>query len=430
MIPQVDYIKRNVYIRQVDSSLASQKLIEAFNRHKCYDPEIKLLHALIKYPKWHKEVRLFKHLSKKLIKQLRKNPKVFFILDASTEGFSTIYGDTPFFDILYFNCALFRVPPEKIIFISANMVDDQNLIRYNSEHDINRSINVCSFNNFEQMLFNMKKETLPSPDIAYNPILLDELVEKRYLEVVRDTKRFYYGEKYFLSLSRVNRPHRTLAAYQLFNSKIFQYGVLSHNTIKATADHIHAMHKQLPKNCGITENDLLKFSKYLPLIADTEDFKTNHAMALSPHLHNSTLFQLVGETFAEDWLGTSRFWSEKTFRSIFHMQPFLIWGQPNANKNLQDYGYKLFDQMFDYSFDKEKDTYKRWTMLLNVVNATTKRLNKMSKAEHLKWRFQQADVLKHNYKIMYREDHTKEVFKKLAQQILKLTTYELHTGKN
>ena len=86
--------------------------------------------------------------------------------------------------------------------------------------------------------------------------------------------------------------------------------------------------------------------------------------------------------------------------------------------------------MFDYSFDKEKDTYKRWTMLLNVVNATTKRLNKMSKAEHLKWRFQQADVLKHNYKIMYREDHTKEVFKKLAQQILKLTTYELHTGKN
>ena len=425
MIPLIEYIKRNVYIRQPGSSLASQKFLEAFNRNNCFDPKIILLHALIKYPRWHKEISLFPYLNRKMFKQLRKNPKVFFMLDASTEGFSTIYGNTPFFDILYYNCKKFHVPPEKMIFISSNMVEEQNLIRYNTEHGIDRSINVACFNNFEQMLFNMKKETLPQYDIAFNPVALDKLVEARYLEVLRDTKRFYYGEKYFLSLSRVNRPHRILSAYELFNSKIFDKGIVSHNKIKSTSENLYALCSTLPANCGITPNDLARFSKYLPLVADTNDFETNHAMALNSHLNNATLFQVVGETFADDCWGTSRFWSEKTFRSIFHMQPFIVWGQPNANKNLQDYGYKLYDKMFNYSFDTEKDTYKRWTMILNVINDTVKHLNKMSKAEHLEWLFQQQDVLKHNYKVMYRENHTKEVFKKLAFKIIKLTTYEL-----
>ena len=419
MIPLTDYIKRNVYIRQVRSSLATQKLLEAFHRHNCNDPEIILLHSLIKYPQWYKNISLLGHLDRKFLKQLRKNPKCFFILDASTEGFSTIYGNTPFFDILYFNCEKFDISPEKIIFISSNMVDEQNIIRYNTEHNIDKSINVVCFNNFEQMLFNLRKETLPQPDVAYNPERLDELVEKKYLEVVGETKKLYYGEKYFLSLSRVNRPHRTLSAYELFHSEIFSKGVLSHDKIKNTKETIRHLHEQLPKNAGITQKDLSKFSTYLPLIADTHDFKTNHAMYLNANLHHSTLFQVVGETFINDWDCTSRFWSEKTFRSIFHMQPFLIWGQPNANKHLQDYGYKLYDKMFDYSFDAERDTYRRWSMLLKIITNTVKRLNKMSKEEHLKWRFQQQDVLKHNYKVMYREDHTKQAFKKLVFKLIK-----------
>ena len=140
------------------------------------------------------------------------------------------------------------------------MVDEQNIIRYNTEHNIDKSINVVCFNNFEQMLFNLRKETLPQPDIAYNPKRLDELVEKKYLEVIGETKKFYYGEKYFLSLSRVNRPHRTLSAYELFHSEIFSNGVLSHDKIKNTKETIHLLHEQLPINAGITENDLSRFN--------------------------------------------------------------------------------------------------------------------------------------------------------------------------
>ena len=76
--------------------------------------------------------------------------------------------------------------------------------------------------------------------------------------------------------------------------------------------------------------------------------------------------------------------------------------------------------MFDYTFDKEQDDYKRWTMILKQVKEIVKKLNKMSKEKQLKWRFQQYDILKHNYKIMYKEEHTKQVFKDLASKIVKV----------
>lgn len=416
MIPVTDYIKRNVYVRKVGSSLASQKFLQAFKELNIDDPKMCIFHVLIKYPRWEKDINLFQFMRKKNLKQLRKDPKAFFLFDASTEGFSTIYGNTPFFDVLYHSCKLNDISPKKVILVTSNMVEENNLARYNYSHSIEESIHAVSFHNFEHMLFNLKVETLPISGLAETE--LDARIDKTYLDAVKNRKRFYYGEKHFLSLSRVNRPHRTLSAFEIFNSKLYDHCVISHDKIK-NPDHYCKETEAIRGSEGkLSARALGKFNRYLPLIADTNDFITNHAMNLSSHLHWSTLFQVVGETLVEDWDNTSRFWSEKTFRSIFHMQPFLIWGQPNANKNLQDYGYKLYDKMFDYSFDGESNTYKRWTMLKGEVESAVARLNKMSKEEQLLWCFQQQDILKHNYKIMYREEHTKEVFQKLAFKLV------------
>ena len=412
MIPVTDYIKRNVYVRKVQSSLASQKFLQAFKDLNLDESNLCLFHVLIKYPQWEKDVDLFQFIRKKNVKQLRKDPKTFFLFDASTEGFSTIYGNTPFYDVLYHNCRVHNISPKKVILITSNMVENKNLIRYNTYHSIKESIHVASFHNFEHMLFNLKVDTLPVSGLAEAE--LDTRIEKVYLNAVKNRKRYYYGEKHFLSLSRVNRPHRTLSAFEIFNSNLYQNCILSHDRIKKPEHYCQETELIRGSKGKLSFRALKKFNRHLPLIADTNDFKTNHAMSLSSHRHWSTLFQVIGETLAEDWDNTSRFWSEKTFRSIFHMQPFLIWGQPNANKNLEDYGYKLYDKMFDYSFDSESNTYKRWTMIKGEIESAVARLNKMTGEDKLLWCFQQQDVLKHNYKIMYREEYTKEVFQKLA----------------
>lgn len=427
MIPLTDNIRTNVYVREIHNSIALEKLQEAFKDNDIWDPNMRFFHAMIKYPQWHKDIDIFQFLNKKVVKKWRKNPKWFYLFDASTEGFSPLYGQTPFFDILYYNCAKYDISPKQIIFISANMVDEDNIIRYDHEHrkfTKKGSINVVSFNNFEQMLFGLHSDLKEKLNRKYNEREVQTIADYKYTEVLKDTKRHYYGEKYFLSLSRVNRPHRTLSAYELLNSKLFDKGLISHAPFNPKLK-IRHIHQELPEHSPITEYQLQKFSRLLPLIVDTEDFKTNHAMSLNAHLHNCTLFQVVGETFAENWHGTSQFWSEKTFRSIFHMQPFLIWGQHKANQNLKRFGYKLYDKMFDYSFDDEPDTFKRWRMLLNVVNDTCKYLNKLTgpqkKELHLKWRFQQETVLRHNYKVMYKNEHTKSTMKKLAFKLKEIS---------
>tara|TARA_B100001013_G_scaffold275346_1_gene175832 strand:+ start:2856 stop:4160 length:1305 start_codon:yes stop_codon:yes gene_type:complete len=413
----IDQIKKNIYVREVSMSIASEKLQEAFKEHNIWNDQIRFFHAMIQYPpKWHKESDIFTFLRKKMLKKLRNDRNIFYLLDASTEGFSTIYGSTPFFDILYFNCIKHNISPKKIIFVSSNMVEERNIIRYNMENNIKESIHVACFNNFEQMLFNLKDYTRVDPELVKQKDLLDKFTEDRYRTVVKESTRFYYGRKYFLSLSRVNRPHRMLSTYEIFNSDIFSRGMVSHNKL-LEREKVNQMHEALPINCGITEVELEKFIRILPLIVDTEDFKTNHAMSFSSHLHWATLFQVVNETFAENWLNTSRFWSEKTFRAIYHMQPFIIWGQPGANKNLQDYGYKLYDKMFDYHFDSIKDTTKRWRVLMRVLTDTVKYLDSLNTNKQLEWRFQCQDILKHNYSVMYREEHTKRAMKDLAFKI-------------
>ena len=425
MIPLTDYIGSNVFVREVPMSIATTKLQDAFKENVIWDQDVRYFHAMIKYPSWTKTTDIFKFLHKKSIKKLRKNPKLFYVLDASTEGFSTIYNNTPFFDILYFNCKKYKIPPKKIIFFSSNMVDEENLIRFNTENKIEESINVCCFHNFEHMLFglkdysaiyNMNLPNIRGYDIRHHN-LVNKLVNDRYLEALKHSKRFYYGEKYFLSLSRVPRPHRILSAYDLFNSDIFDKGIVSCGPIPKNHPTPHFI-QGLPKNHGISLEQLQKFRKQLPLVADTEDFDTNHAMSLHSHLHWSTLFQVVGETFTEDWYGTSRFWSEKTFRAIFHMEPFIIWGQPNANRNLEKYGYKLYDTMFDYdSFDSEQDTVKRWHKLLKVIKGRVKYLNSLDKQQHLQWKFKEQEVLRHNYKVMYCNENTRTVMSDLPLKL-------------
>ena len=425
MIPLTDYIGSNVFVREVKMSIATTKLQDAFKENEIWDQDVRYFHAMIKYPGWHRAIDIFKFLHKKAIKKLRKDPKLFYVLDASTEGFSTIYGNTPFFDILYFNCEKYRIPPKKVIFFSSNMVDEENLIRFNYENKIEASINVCSFHNFEHMLFGLKDYTqiygMNLPKIHGYHVddndFVNKLADERYLDVLKHSKRFYYGEKYFLSLSRVPRPHRILSAYDLFNSDIFEKGIVSCGPIpgKDKTEHFHQI---LPENCEITLEQLQKFRKQLPLIADTEDFDTNHAMSLHSHLHWSTLFQVVGETFTEDWHGTSRFWREKTFRAIFHMEPFIIWGQPNANRNLEKYGYKLYETMFDYDyFDSEQDTTKRWHKLLEVIKDSVKYLNSLDKQKQLEWKFKEQEVLRHNYKVMYCNTHTRTVMSDLSLKL-------------
>ena len=64
-----------------------------------------------------------------------------------------------------------------------------------------------------------------------------------------------------------------------------------------------------------------------------------------PPGYENCFLELVSESNTVD------FYTEKTTQAILFQKPFIIQGARNANYYLQKFGFKIFDELFDYSFD-------------------------------------------------------------------------------
>ena len=119
--------------------------------------------------------------------------------------------------------------------------------------------------------------------------------------------------------------------------------------------------------------------------------------------------------YGEDEL--SVFCSEKIFKSIACLHPFIIVGGKGSLKRLRQLGYKTFDGFIDESYDKESDSTKRMAM----VAAEVKRLCSMSKEEIHNWYWSMEEILYHNRErtlnIHKDEPYSLEFIKYLVQKV-------------
>lgn len=67
-----------------------------------------------------------------------------------------------------------------------------------------------------------------------------------------------------------------------------------------------------------------------------------------------SVFHIAGETMHEVC-----FWTEKTFVPLMLGKPVLVQGSKESNLRLRDFGFKLYDNVVDYSFDQESDIVVR-----------------------------------------------------------------------
>jgi hypothetical protein len=79
-----------------------------------------------------------------------------------------------------------------------------------------------------------------------------------------------------------------------------------------------------------------------------------------------SFMQLVPET-SEILFGLS----EKTAMPLFFNKPFLVAGCMGFHKQLQELGFKLYDELFDYTFDSEPDIDIRYDLIAQNINRYT-----------------------------------------------------------
>lgn len=352
------------------------------------------VHGLLQYPHWEPTTDIFCYIKPEYLTQIQ-NKETFFIFDASTEGFVPF----KFFNMLYFNCKKYNVDPRMVIYVSSNLQDEENIKDYANKHNV-APLNVFSFVSFEQVL-------------AVDGRKVNEALPIQYQTAVNKCNK-KFNDKYFSSLSRLNRHYRSVATFILFNSKLRNKALISHDKIN---DALDGWIKD-PQLSEYTPKHIKRWTKSLPLIVDRKNFDRNWAIN-TPYrdIHDQTIFQIVNETEVDNSNGTALFYSEKTFRPVAHFQPFVIYGQKGCNHHLKNIGYKLYDEWFDLSFDFENDNIIRYKKLLASITDVCNRLDSMTRDQKIEWRFKNNEILKHNFKTMIESSYSKQKLLDFLQEL-------------
>lgn len=82
---------------------------------------------------------------------------------------------------------------------------------------------------------------------------------------------------------------------------------------------------------------------------------------------NQCTFNIVAESYFDVPVVDTRLLSEKTYSCLFQAQPFVLVGCQYQHKYLQEEGYLLYDDVFDYNFDTLETVEQRIDAIVQQV---------------------------------------------------------------
>ena len=220
-------------------------------------------------------------------------------------------------------------------------------------------------------------------------------LEEKFDSNIEDINFDYKFNKLFYTLTRNPKQHRCLLLDKLCENNLLAKG--EYNFL------INSWKNGL--------NYDFKCFDGIPKTFSDEDDRVNAAdNVITPLLSNIDGFvNIVTETFHQHY--SEIYFSEKTLYPIFYKRPFLVFSVPNFYKKFVECGFKLYDEIFDYSFDTENDVSKKCELIVeNIKRLEGKDLNKLYKSLYKKIEFNQKrllDILNNNsYQSIEMKEHT------------------------
>ena len=132
-----------------------------------------------------------------------------------------------------------------------------------------------------------------------------------------------------------------------------------------------------------------KMHDALPIILDVSmDVNDTHVRS---RMQSLAYINLTSETMFFDTDTT--FLSEKIFKPIIFMQPFIVVGPHHTLQRLKDMGYQTFSPLINESYDNEKDPMKR----LDLIYEEIERLTNLSHQQMQDLVFDTKEILFHNF---------------------------------
>jgi len=202
-------------------------------------------------------------------------------------------------------------------------------------------------------------------------------------------------KKTFLCFNRRYNDHRLMLYLKmhklgLVNDSYYSMDKSQPEANRSFIDNCKYLLSRYP-DMGLDSKDVLAADMKLPLVLDNPNFNSYPMeQGLSTqHLYDDSLVNIVNETY---FFNNIIHITEKTYKPIAFMQPFVLLGAPGSLQHVKDMGFKTFGEFWDESYDLEKDHKLRFNKIVDVLS------NISSWPEHVKIDFTYAvkGILEYN----------------------------------
>lgn len=205
--------------------------------------------------------------------------------------------------------------------------------------------------------------------------------------------------KRFICFNRmVNRPHRLAIAYIALKYNLLEDSIFSFVSLPYPENIVYDCREYWEGDDWDSYSK--KIFNLIPYEIDTQHLSTEEKQSFSTvdnnrkDLYADSYFHIVSETR----LGNepSVFMSEKTWRPILNLQPFLYIGNYKALETLRNLGFKTFGSIIDESYDDILDPVARFTKIKFEIL----RLKSMSMDQIHDLYYSVKDILIHNQQLL------------------------------
>lgn len=339
------------------------------------------------------------NISVQKVSEIKEEDKYYYVIDVFTHDFwksseskfinisdeviSDINSGKAKILVLFSNEALkFSENNEDVIFdwVVRNDLPHNSIVvssgSYNYDRLNNKFISYIPFSWWEHFM-------LPFYSAPKIKLFNDTIVEKK--------KR----NKVFLSYNRRARYARCKLVYELHNRNLNDYGYIS-------LGETPVYDSEIPRS----------FYDMLPIKIDDRDLNLNQAEDITVKDFLDTYVSVVSETFVRTG---ELFPSEKIFKPIIALQPFIVYSCPGYLKMLKDFGYKTFSKWFDESYDDIDDYNKRLNKILYLIETLTRK----SEEELQDMLVDMLPTLHHNVNVFLKRTSEKTFQNKLEEELWK-----------
>ena len=199
-------------------------------------------------------------------------------------------------------------------------------------------------------------------------------------------------DKKILCYQRRNHIHRNAFYYEVINSESLN------NNIFISLWREYTNFEFDYKIIGYSQNESNSINIFLKentsnISFDNRNISDNLGIDFDINFHKKTFVSVVSESRVEDDL---IFISEKIFKPIYALQPFILISSQNSLNKLKEFGFKTFDKWWDESYDSSINAKERIKkikkILIDICNKSNEELKIML--------IEMEDILIHNYKIL------------------------------